>query len=206
MKIITISREFGSGGRELGKCLADNLGFDYYDKTILSHIAKNQGLDVNYVTNKLEHQEWQVVPITYHRTISSPHYGKSNDISLLVEQKKVIEQIAELGKDCVIVGRNADVILKDYQPLNFFICADKETKVKRCMERAKEGEHFTEKELISKMKHIDKMRAKTREILSDLPWGEKSAYHLTINTSAWNIKELSIALSDFSNNWFRRNT
>lgn len=204
MKIITISREFGSGGRELGKCLADSLGFDYYDKTIITNIAKNQGLDADYVANRLEHQGWQAIPITYHRTISSTHYGNANDIALLVEQKKVIEQIAALGKDCIIVGRNADVILRDYHPFHIFVCANTETKVKRCMERSHAEEHFTEKELIAKMKHIDKMRAKTREILSDLPWGEKSAYHLTVNTSEWDIKELADALSDFTNDWFRR--
>lgn len=204
MKIITISREFGSGGRELGRYLAEIMGFDYYDKNILTAIAQNQGLDADYVANRLEHSGFQTTPITYHRTITSTHYGNTNDISLLVEQKKVIEQIAALGKDCVIVGRNADVILKEYQPLNLFVCADTKTKITRCMERSYAEEHFTEKELLHKMKQIDKMRAKTREILSDLPWGEKHAYHLTINTGEWDLKELALAVSDFTNNWFRR--
>lgn len=71
---------------------------------------------------------------------------------MLLEQKKVIEGIAALGKDCIIVGRNADIILSEYRPFNIFVCAETEAKVKRCVERAPEGENLTEKELVRKMK------------------------------------------------------
>ena len=65
MKIITISREFGSGGRELGKRLADTLGFDYYDREIITAIAGAQGLDEAYVEKSMENANWQRVPLTY---------------------------------------------------------------------------------------------------------------------------------------------
>lgn len=205
MKIITISREFGSGGRELGKRLSDLLHFDYYDNEIIAAIAQNNGLDADYVETQLDSHGWQNIPLTYRSSFSSAHAMNAGNVALLVEQKKVIEKIATLGKDCVIVGRNADVILKEYQTLNLFVCADKETKIRRCMERASKGEHFTEKELLQKMKQIDKTRSKTRELLTNSAWGQRDAYHLTINTSEWDIKELSAAVSDFANSWFRRN-
>lgn len=118
MRIITISREFGSGGREPGKRLADILGFDYYDSEIISAVAQNSGLDIHYVENKLTGHGWQSFPITFSRTIGSVGYIQSSKANLLLEQKKVIERIASLGRNCVIVGRNADVILKRHRPFN----------------------------------------------------------------------------------------
>ena len=72
MNIITISREFGSGGRELGRRLADELGYDYYDGEIIAAIAKNSGLDASYVETALEDHGWQAIPMTVHRTFASP--------------------------------------------------------------------------------------------------------------------------------------
>lgn len=204
MKIITISREFGSGGRELGKRLADIMNFDYYDRAIITAIAQNKGLNADYVEHQLEHLDWKSIPLTYCRTIHSARYMNADSMVLLAEQQKVIERIAALGKDCVIVGRNADVILNEYKPLNIFVCADTAAKIKRCTECSSEGEHLTEKELIQKMKQIDKMRSKTRELLSNSAWGQRDAYHLTVNTSEWEIKELSVAVADFADHWFRR--
>ena len=202
MRIITISREFGSGGRELGKRLADLLGYDYYDSEIISAIAENSGLDANYVETTLDNHGWQDFPVTFGGTIHSVAYVQASRIQLLVEQKKIIERIAALGKDCVIIGRNADEILKAYHPFNIFVCADKEAKIARCMARAREDEHLTEKDLVRKMKEIDKSRARTRDFLSDSPWGHRESYHLTVNTTGWDMKALSAAVMDYVNRWF----
>ncbi len=204
MKIITISREFGSGGRELGKRLADLTGFDYYDSEIISAVAKNSGMDEHYVENSLSNHGWQNQVITFGGTLASSAYIQSSKINLLLEQKKVIEQIAALGKDCIIVGRNADVILQEYQPFNIFVCADTSSKVKRCIERMPEGERLTEKELVRKMKQIDKVRSQTREFIGGSVWGQRDAYHLTVNTTDWKIKELVPAVADFAQRWFGR--
>lgn len=204
MRIITISREFGSGGRELGKRLADVMGFDYYDSEIISAVAQQSGLDVHYVEDKLTNHGWQSFPITFSRSIHSAGYRQSSQVELLLKQKKVLEDIATLGKDCVIVGRNADVILKAYQPFHIFVCANTAAKVRRCIERAPEGENLSEKELIRKMKQIDKIRAQTREIMSGSSWGQRDAYHLTINTSDWNIKDIVPAVGELANSWFGR--
>lgn len=206
MKIITISREFGSGGRELGKRLAKIMDFDYYDSEIIYAVSKNSGLDADYVKRKLNSHGWRNFPVTVHKTLHSTNYMQSGEVKLLLQQKKVIEEIAALGKDCIIVGRNADVILEKYNPFNIFVCADTDAKVRRCMDRTSEGEHLTTKELIKKMKQIDKMRSQTREILADSSWGQRGTYHLIINTSSWDMEELARSVADFANNWFRRRT
>ena len=204
MKIITISREFGSGGRELGKRLADILGCDYYDSEIIYAVAQKSGFDKKYVENVLDNHGWQKFPVTFGGTISSYPYLNSIGVELLLEQKKVIEEIAALGKDCVIVGRNADVLLSEYNPFSIFVCADTDSKVKRCRERAPEGEELTDKELAKKLRQIDKRRAQTRAILSGSEWGQRDVYHLTVNTTGWNIRELAPAVAEFASRWFGR--
>lgn len=204
MEIITISREFGSGGREIGKRLADILNYDYYDSEIISLVAQRSGMDADYVERTLSNHGWKNHNITFRGTIASSAYIQSANVSLLVQQKKVIEDIAELGKNCIIVGRNADFILRKYQPFSIFVCAKTEAKVRRCMERAPAEENLTEKEIISKMKQIDKVRAQTRELMSESAWGKRDAYNLTVNTTDWKIKELVPAIAEFAHHWFGR--
>lgn len=204
MNIITISREFGSGGRELGKRMADIFGCDYYDSEIISAVAANSGLDERYVADTLSNHGWQNYPVTFRRTMGSSNYLQSGKIKLLVEQKRVIEQIAAMGKDCIIVGRNADAILREYCPFNIFVCADTAAKLQRCKERAPEGENLSEKDLLRKMKQIDKSRAQTRELMTNSVWGERSNYHLMVNTTDWTIKELAPAVAEYTKCWFGR--
>ncbi len=204
MRIITISREFGSGGRELGKRLADMAGYDYYDSEIISAIAKKSGLDEKYIENTLSNHGWQNQTITFRGTLGSSAYMQSSKVALLLEQKKVIEEIAELGKDCVIVGRNADVILENYHPFNLFVCAQTEAKVNRCLMRTSPEEKLTQKEILSEMKKIDKMRARTREVISGSSWGQRDLYHLTINTTDWEIKDLVPSVYEYSRCFFEK--
>ena len=126
MKIITVSREFGSGGRELGKRLAEHLQFDYYDGEILQGIAEKCKLSPDYVSKNLEGDGWQSFPITFRHSFQSGLYYQNTQVDLLLSQKKVLEEIALLGRDCVIVGRNANCILKEHSPFNLFVCADLE--------------------------------------------------------------------------------
>ena len=204
MKIITVSREFASGGRELGKRLSDLLGFDDYDREIITAIAENKGLQEKYVEDVLENHGWRAFPLTYHSSMVGVSAVSSISAGLLIEQKKVIEQIAALGKDFVIVGRSADVVLQKYKPFNIFVCADMDSKIKRCLERASEDEQLTAREAEKKIKMIDKNRSRTREIISGSKWGERGTYHLTVNTTGWNIKDLSRATADFANAWFEK--
>ena len=204
VRIITISREFGSGGRELGKRLAEIMGFDYYDREIITAIADSSGLDANYVENALETGIWQRVPLTFHNSFASKAVFQASHINLLSEQTKVIEGIAKAGHDCVIVGRNADVLLAKENPFTIFVCADLEAKVRRCMERAPENEQLTRKELEQNIRRVDKNRAQTHEILTGSKWGQGSTYHLTVNTSSWDIKKLAPAVAEIASRWFEQ--
>ena len=204
MRIITISREFGSGGRELGKRLADVLEFDYYDREIIAAIAQAQGLDENYVERALENHAWQHIPLTYHHSFTSVPVMQTIQSDLLREQRRVLGGIAKAGKDCVIVGQNADILLQDKKPFTIFICADMDAKVRRCMERAPENEHLSRRQIEQNIRRIDRNRAQSREIISDSRWGLGSSYHMTVNTSGWSIKELTGAVADFARRWFER--
>ena len=104
MRIITISREFGSGGRELGKRLADLLGYEYYDREIVTAIAENKGMYENYVEKLIESQALKSVHMHFRSSFSGGIAMGQTRTDLLLEQKKVIEAIAGTGKNCVIVG------------------------------------------------------------------------------------------------------
>lgn len=200
MRIITVSRQFSSGGRELAKRMADILGFDYYDKEIISEIAKNKCLDERFVETSLS-KGYKAIPLHFARSFSFAfaNIGKSE---LLVEEKKVIDAIAKKGNDFIIVGRNADLLLKEYKPLNIFVCADLESKVNRCLEKATDEEKPSRKEIEKQIKQIDKNRANTRALLSESKWGDCVNYHLTINTTGWQIKELTPIISKLSELYF----
>ncbi len=204
MRIITISREFGSGGRELGKRMADILGFDYYDKEIILDIAKKHHLNADYVENALEKAGQAYKPLTFRSSIANMSYVQSVSTKLLAEQTNVIRQIAEKGRDCVIIGRNADMILAKEHPFRIFVYADTDAKIQRCRERAENSEALTEKELLKKIRQIDADRKKTRSIMSGDTWGSKELYDLLVNTTDWNIKELTPLVSDYAKQWFQR--
>ena len=204
VRIVTVSREFGSGGRELGKRLADALGFDYYDKEIIAAVAQNRGLDQGYVERALDNHGWQKMPITFHHSFVSASPVRSYRTSLLLEQRRVIEDIARLGKDCVIVGRNADMILRAFRPFNLFVCAGQDAKIQRCISRAAPEEDVSEETLVQKMRAIDRGRIKTREMMMGAPWGERSTYHLTVNTTGWSIKELTPAVAEYAQRFFEK--
>ena len=102
----------------------------------------------------------------------------------------------------MIIGRCADVILKDYHPLNLFIYADMEAKVERCIRRAPEGEHLTRNEIERMIKQVDKNRAQYRQMYSDTKWGAKESYHLCVNTTEKYIKEIVPGLAAYVRYWF----
>lgn len=206
MRIITISREFGSGGRELGKRLADQLGFAYYDREIVESIAQSQGADPAFVEKTLDSQLWQSVPLHFHHSFSNLNGLQSLQTDLLLAQTKVLEKIAASGDDCIIVGRNADAILAKYDPFNIFVCADLDARIERCIARAEQNEDTDRKKIRQNIRRIDKARAQTRDIISGSKWGHRATYHLIVNTTGWNIKALTPAVAEFAQRWFARET
>lgn len=202
-KIITISREFGSGGRELGKRLADLLGYEFYDKEIISKVAQKQRLDEEYVEKNISYNSIKSVPLTYGRSFKLSNSSQNIQTNLMVEEKQVLLDIAKSNNNCIIVGRNADIILNEYNPLTIFVCSNLESKIERCKKRMTEDEKKSIKSIEHEIKQIDKMRIKTREILTDGKWGDKSQYHLIVNTAEWDLGELALALVEYIKRWFK---
>ena len=189
-KIITVSREFGSGGREFGRRLADVLGIEYYDKEIVTEISKHTSLSENYVKQIIDHKPHNLYPITIGRSIlyvENPDFQHAQ--SIYTAQREIIRDLA--GKsDCVIVGRCADYILQDMNPVRIFVYADMGSRIRRCMERLSEDEHFTEKEMTQRIKSIDRDRSKYYEYYTGLKWGNRLNYDLCINTTNMVIKDV----------------
>lgn len=95
-------------------------------------------MDEAYIENTLSNHGWRNQAITFRGTLASSAYTEASRVQL-PERKEAISGIAQMGKDCVIVGRNADVILREYELFNIFVCASAEAKPKRCRERAAKG-------------------------------------------------------------------
>lgn len=200
-KIVTISREFGSGGREIGKRLAEELGFAYYDKEIITEIAKQTGMTEEYIQNI---SEKGVYPYTFQfaRTFSMSSVLQANQTDVLVAQQKVLKEIASKG-NCVIVGRGANVILQEYHPMNLFVYSDMESKINRCKMKRKD-EELSDKEIENKILQVDKDRRNYHTIISNIEWGDKKNYHLCINTSGMDVKMVIAPLADYVGKWFER--
>lgn len=201
MRIITIGREFGSGGRELGKRLAEALHISYYDKEIIEIIAKEHGFDEKYVSHISESSINAAYPRTIGHRFAVSYQGMDQSVKATATQQKIIRNFAGQG-DCVIVGRCADVILGDLHPMNIFVYANQESKVARCVSRSAEGEKLPRSRMEQMMRQVDKDRAKYREMLTDTHWGEKEAYHLCVNTSGKDIKTLIPVLAEYATRWF----
>ena len=202
MHIITISREFGSGGRELGKRLAEALGYAYYDREILTMLAERTDLDEAYLAHTLEESAPSALfPITIGQTFSVlPNYQAEYSTQLLQKQTALIKELATKS-DCVIVGRNADIILREQDPLRLFVHADMEARIARCRRREVSGEDFTDKEYEKKIRQVDKNRAKTHGILATYDWGDRRGYDLCINTTHVTVRDIIPALAAYARTW-----
>ncbi|MBQ3880799.1 MAG: cytidylate kinase-like family protein [Oscillospiraceae bacterium] len=201
MHIITISRQFGSGGRELGKRLADRLGWDYYDREIIDSIARDHGLDPEFVKAAFANHGWHNVPLTYRSSFSHLLFDPAPDTELLIRERETLRGIAELGNNCIIIGRDADVVLDDYKPFRIYVCAEMGARLARCMkheQKQPENERLSEKQILRNIRRIDRNRKMTREVLTGKSSADASAFDLTVSTTNWDIKRLSAAVADFA--------
>lgn len=193
-KIITIGREFGSGGREVGRRLADELGIAYYDNEIITEIADRTEMAEEYVQHVMENSP-TLMPITIGRTFymgADPVMELNNNIYR--EQSLLIREMAEKA-DCVIVGRSADYILREKKPFRVFIYADLESRMERCRNRAPEQEHLSDKELRRHILDVDKRRGKYYQFYTGQNWGEPINYDVCFNTSRGNITNVTDAIA-----------
>ncbi len=176
-RIITISREFGSGGRFIGEEVAKKLGVAYYDKDIIGKIAEQSGLSPEYIQEnaELSPKKGLFAYAFSGRDIT----GKSVGDMVYEAQRKIIMEIAE-KESCVIIGRNADFILKDRDDvLNVFIHGDMPEKTQRIIDLY----NVEEKEAVKMMADTDKRRMTNYNFYTEQKWGKASNYTLCLNSS-----------------------
>ena len=176
-RIITISREFGSGGRFIGEEVAKKLGIAYYDKNIIGQIAEKSGLSPEYIQEnaELSPKKGLFAYAFSGRDIT----GKSVEDMVYEAQRNIILDLAE-KEPCVIIGRNADYILKDRDDvLNVFIHGDMPEKIQRITRLYNVGEQ----EAVKMMADIDKRRMANYNFYTDQNWGKASNYTLCLNSS-----------------------
>lgn len=196
-RIITIGREFGSGGRELGLRLSQRLGIAYYDQEIISEISRRTELSEQYVRKMAEKKPMFSFPLHIGRSF---HYMQNSpwdlNLSIFREQSAIIREMAEKS-DCVIVGRCTDDILREMNPLRIFVYGDMETKLERCRKRAGSDEKMTDREILSNIRKIDKNRSEYYGLYTGKVWGDKQSYDLCINTSKISVERASELLAEF---------
>ena len=176
-KIITISREFGSGGRFIGEEVAKKLGFACYDKNIICQIAEKSGLAPEYIRESAELSPKK--GLFAYAFAGRDITGKSVEDLVYETQRKVILELTE-KESCVIIGRNADFILKDRDDvLNVFIYGDLPEKVERICRLY----HVSEQEAVRMMTDIDKRRMTNYNFYTEQKWGKASNYTVCLNSS-----------------------
>ncbi len=195
-KIITISREFGSGGRELGKRLAEILKIAYYDQEILTGIAQKSGLAEEYVKSIVEKKAFVYYPVTIGGTFSATFNPQLEiNTKIYAEQSNIIKELASKS-DCMMIGRCSDYILREYNPFKIFVYADMDSRLRRCRQRAPEDEHLSDVEMKNRIRGIDNDRARYHKFLTGQIWGAKENYTLCINTSNTEIKDIALPIAE----------
>ena len=179
-KIITISREFGSGGRELGKRLAEELGIPCYDHQIIEMIAKENGFDERYVANVSEKSIEAAYPMTIGHRFAMPSMEiMEQPIRVAAAQRQIIENFAKQG-DCVIIGRCADYVLDGTEGLiRVFLYAD----IKVREERVRERNLYADKDVLKNIHRIDRERRDYNRYYAGRDWEKPENYDLLINTT-----------------------
>lgn len=208
-KIITISREYGSGGRLIGKLVAESLGYDFYDKEIIDMAAQESGLSPDFIKKTEQNLSSGFL---YNLLLGSSYSGTANGASsingtqmlpladqVFNAERKVILVLAKKG-NCVIVGRCADYILNTSDEidskslLNVFIYGNLEEKLKRIENLYKEPEQAAKKTI----QQIDKRRANHYNTFTEATWGDRKNYDIMINSSTAGIEETARLISEIA--------
>ena len=178
----------GSGGRELGRRLAEKLGFAYYDDEIIAEISKRTSLSEEYVQQIVEHRPVTLMPITIgHSFYPVQHPLMEQSQNIYQEQAQIINEMSEKSP-CVIVGCCADYILRQKKLLRLFVFADMQSKIERCRLKGPEEETLTDKQLRRQIQKVERNRAKYYEFYTGRTWGDKLNYDLLINTTNTDIR------------------
>lgn len=177
--IITISREYGSGGRYIGRLVADKLGIKFYDKDLVNALAEKTGLSPEYIEKN--EQKRNILDSLN----NGCYYNLTNADELFVEESNLIKELAQ-KESCVIIGRCSDFILKDNDNvINIFIYSDMQDKIKRAVERYGISQKDAEKEI----KNTDKLRSNHYKHYTGKTWGDSSNYDLCINSDTFGVEK-----------------
>ena len=187
--IVTIGREFGSGGHDVGRKLADRLGIPFYDQELIDRAAQQSGLHKEYVKDNEE-----MAPVFNSGAFFTGYDSFTDDPTDAVrnEEFQVIEDIVAEGS-CVIVGRAADFIIQDEPHVSVFIFAPIEERARRIKsnpelyKKKMKNADLNETTLLKTIKSVDKNRRRFYEFYTDDKWGDRDGYDLLINTSRTGI-------------------
>lgn len=202
--IITIGREFGSGGHEIGQKLAEKLGIKIYDKELLQQAAKDSGFCQEIFENHDEKPTNSFLYSLVMDTYSAGSYSSAPFLDMPLNHKVFLAQFDTIKKiadqeSCIIVGRCADYALaQNPNVLNIFIRADLDDRIKRVSKRL----NITENKAKDMIQKKDKQRASYYNYYTSKKWGDSRSYDLTINSSKLSINEcvdMIIACSKYMN-------
>jgi cytidylate kinase len=197
--VITIGRQFGSGGRELGAKIAEILGIEFYDKKLLMQAAQESGLTPDMLERNDERSPGifsGATPFSLGLIGSSPFAGAGmvGDDAVYRAQTDVIRHLGDT-RSCVIVGRTADYVLRDHpRCINVFVHAPEEECVKRILRR---GDRTTAAEARAMCRKINKLRASYYNFYTDRQWGAAATYDVTVDSSLTPMDTLAHWLVDY---------
>lgn len=195
--VVTVGRQMGSGGREVGRLLAERLGIDFYDKKLLLDAAKRSGL----IPEILERDD-ERGPSILSNALSLGFMGSGSPLSagymsndaVYRAQSDVIRELGET-KSCVIVGRTADYVLREHpRCISLFIHAPEEVCVQRLLSRGDKG---SEAEARNMCRKINKLRSSYYNFYTDRTWGAASTYDLTVDSSQMPLETLADLLAEY---------
>ena len=205
--VITIGRQFGSGGRELGKLLASMFGIEYYDKELLQEAAKQAGMSPEFFAQSDERAPSFLSGMFAVGTGYNPAscYSCSSSLtgdSVYCAQSEFIRKIAN-EKSCVIVGRSADYVLREHpRCVNIFVHSSEEDCIARIMRR---GDKPTPEQARTIAHKTNKLRANYYNFYTDKRWGDAASYDLTLNTSLLKMEDAVAIIAEYIRRRFNVN-
>lgn len=187
--VVTIAREYGSGGRYVGKLLAEKLGLKLYDKNLISVVSGESGLSASYIEKNEQNIHGNLLS-----SFNTQYYNNlSNDDNLFIAESKAIKEIAEKG-GCVIIGRCANYILRDNKNVfNIFLYSDDENKIKRAVKFY----GVNEKNALNQINKINKSREKHYSYYTGRKWRDFSDYDIAVNVDTYGVEKTADILARF---------
>lgn len=190
--VVTISREYGSGGREIGRMIADELGVPFYDSEIINRLASEEGFDASYVQDNEQRMDSSTREAFYRFYAGAVPESEMPKVEQLYHaEQRVIRRLAANGS-CVIVGRLSNYILRNHgNRLDLFIRANAADKAAHVMER----DHLTKSEAMEKIQRVDHDRAEHCRYFTHREWGDVRNYDASVNTSRYGIRQTGAMLA-----------